>query len=1001
MYYPKNKNTYSLEEFANPSKEYRAAPFWAWNTNLDKDELMRQIDIFKQMGFGGYHIHSRTGMATPYLSDEYFQLVGDCVQKGKQNDMLTYLYDEDRWPSGTAGGKVTKSPEFRQTYLLFQTHFEKNDRNHILACFDIELDENYEMLSCVKISENDQAKHQKWYAIYEVIESGNCWFNNECFADLLNPKAVARFIELTHEQYKKHFSDEFQKAIPSIFTDEPQETRKNLFDNRYDDFMMPWTASLQDEYIKTYGVDILDNLPEIFFNKKGEKVSVTRYNFHEITTELFATAFSDQIGMWCKENGISLTGHIMNEGSILSQTIAVGDPLRHYRHFTYPGIDMLCAYHEFCTVKQVESMRRQKGAEGVLCELDGVTNWDFDFRNHKIHGDWQAALGVTLRVPHLSWVSMNGEAKRDYPASINYQAAWCDKYHIIEDYFGRISSILTRGKSVCKVAVLHPVRNIWATLGTTKGTKSTVDKLNRDFLDMCQFLVKNHIDFDYISESNLVYQNAGAKDGKFAVENCEYDVVLIPELITIKSSTLEILDSANKNGVRIVSFGDAPEYIDAVKSDTAKGVFANFENHENTLENVAKAIERYRDVEIVENGKLSDEYCYQLKADDEQKWLFIAKAVDPQEDDTNIHNLTITIDGEYEVCEYNCMQGKIYKVDFEKANGKTVVKMPVYSHDSIMLKLSAKADESATSKTFTNTCENVISKTEVDYKLHEPNAYLIDRASMKLDDGEFEHVCDILRKDNEFRKRIGFKQKGEGVEQPWLNPNKPKAVNSITLKAKFESKIEYNGALLGLENAEHSRIYFNGEEVKNTPTGYYVDKCIKTVNLGTIKQGTNEIVVTIPFDNTSDTEAMYILGDFGVYDTVCPYIDVLPEKLKFGDISSQGLLFYGGNIDYYIGNLDAKKICVDDYKGGLIEVLDGGKPLGEIVCPPYTVDIENANNLILRYFGTRVNTFGQLHLTTRGKNYWYGPFSWRTSGSEWDDNYLPWEQGIVSPPKTN
>ena len=53
----------------------------------------------------------------------------------------------------------------------------------------------------------------------------------------------------------------------------------------------------------------------------------------------------------------------------------------------------------------------------------------------QISGDWQAALGVTIRVPHLSWMTMEGEAKRDYPASIHYQSPWYKEYKIIEDYF--------------------------------------------------------------------------------------------------------------------------------------------------------------------------------------------------------------------------------------------------------------------------------------------------------------------------------------------------------------------------------------------------------------------------------------------------------------------------------------------------------------------------------------------------------------------------------------
>ena len=94
MFYPQSKKDFSIKNFKNPDKHYRAAPFWAWNTKLDKDELMRQIEIFKKMGCGGFHIHSRVGMATPYLSEEFFELVKDCNEKGKTEDLLTYLYDE-------------------------------------------------------------------------------------------------------------------------------------------------------------------------------------------------------------------------------------------------------------------------------------------------------------------------------------------------------------------------------------------------------------------------------------------------------------------------------------------------------------------------------------------------------------------------------------------------------------------------------------------------------------------------------------------------------------------------------------------------------------------------------------------------------------------------------------------------------------------------------------------------------------------------------------------
>lgn len=65
LYKKNNSQNLDLQLFKNPTAEYRATPFWSWNCKLDKEQLSRQIEQFKQMGLGGFHMHSRTGLATP------------------------------------------------------------------------------------------------------------------------------------------------------------------------------------------------------------------------------------------------------------------------------------------------------------------------------------------------------------------------------------------------------------------------------------------------------------------------------------------------------------------------------------------------------------------------------------------------------------------------------------------------------------------------------------------------------------------------------------------------------------------------------------------------------------------------------------------------------------------------------------------------------------------------------------------------------------------------
>ncbi len=55
MLYKKNgEKELSKELFKNPTSEFRGTPFWAWNSLLEKNELERQIEVFKEMGLGGF-----------------------------------------------------------------------------------------------------------------------------------------------------------------------------------------------------------------------------------------------------------------------------------------------------------------------------------------------------------------------------------------------------------------------------------------------------------------------------------------------------------------------------------------------------------------------------------------------------------------------------------------------------------------------------------------------------------------------------------------------------------------------------------------------------------------------------------------------------------------------------------------------------------------------------------------------------------------------------------
>ncbi|MCL2043077.1 MAG: hypothetical protein FWG89_02945 [Treponema sp.] len=1027
MLYPKRTKNLDAADFKNPASEYRATPFWAWNNALDKDELVWQIEQLKKMGFGGFHMHVRTGLATEYMSDEHMEAVSACVEKARQEKMLAWLYDEDRWPSGAAGGLVTKNPQYRQCYLLLtrkaQTAFGENEK--LIACFDVVLHANGELQSYSVINENDKAQGFKLYA-YQKFAPPTPWFNNQAYLNTLDAASVREFVRVTHEVYEKRFGKDFGGVIPAIFTDEPQVSMKETLDYAQEekDVTLPWTMDIEDTYQAAYGgQSLINGLPELFWDLPDGKVSQIRYRYHDHTAERFVSAFADQIGEWCAEHNIMLSGHLMEEASLWSQTRALGDAMRSYRSFQFPGIDMLCDCFEFNTAKQAQSAARQMGVPGTMSELYGVTNYNFDFRRHKIQGDWQAALGVTVRVPHLSWVSMNGEAKRDYPPNFNYQAPWYEEYPYVEDHYARTASALTRGKAVCRVGVIHPIESYWLHWGAKENTAAVRDEMDRKFGQLCDWLLRGLIDFDYICESTLPRYCAinDIRGQSFPVGDMNYDVIIIPALETIRKTTLERLEAFQKAGGRIVFLGDAPKYIDALASDGGKKLRENAQQAHFEQLSVLSVLDDIREIEIRDNsGAMTRDLLYQLREEENgSRWLFIVHADRPGQPDTPHSELIrVKLRGEWAATLYDTISGEITPLPVSLQNGWTVIVRPFWEHDSLLLKLDKSKPASTSLESQIQAANNTLRKKSafspdaafsrfsgpVPVTLEEPNVLLLDMAEYALDNEDYRPREEILRIDDTLRRELQWPLRCNAVAQPWVEHD-GSTPHTLKLRYTFASEIPFTGAELALENALSATVTLNGEKAGDA-AGFYVDKCIGKRSLPDIKAGTNILEVSIPYGRKVDVEAMYLLGDFGVYaagssGTITPPV----RSLHFGDITPQGLPFYGGNLIYH---LEAETsgdftIVVTNYRGHLLRIKTDGKDYGPLAYSPYAMEInagKGRHKIDIKLFGNRINTFGQLHRVVREPHFmWWGPDSWRPRGSGWSYEHQLWPQGIMKSPE--
>lgn len=994
------------------------------------------------MGMGGFHMHSRVGLDTEYLGTEFMEMVKACTDHAKKEGLLACLYDEDRWPSGCAGGLVTKeNPDFEsQHILLTETRYgqgqveepaaflgfaARSERGKLVARYAISLDDRGMLRSYQRLSDEDDTEthYNVSKIIYAYLEPNapSDWYNGSTYVDTLSSSAIKRFIETTHEKYKAKVGDDFGSVIPSIFTDEPQFAHKTQLPtaNSSADQFLPWTFDFCKTFADTFGYDPLDKLPEIVWDLPKNQASLMRYQFHDHVCERFVSAFMDQLAGWCHGNGILLTGHMMEEPFLKTQTASLGEAMRCYRSLDMPGIDLLCDQFEYNTAKQATSVARQNGTIGTMSEIYGVTNWTFTFEGHKGCGDWQAALGITWRVHHLTPLSMRGEAKRDFPAAIGYQSPWFEQYHFIEDYFSRVNVALTRGKAKTRIGVIHPIESYWLCYGPTDTSGGEPEFREQCHRDLSHWLLHGLVDFDFISESLLPKQNEEqTSTSRLTVGACEYDAVILPNLRTIRSTTLKCLQRFAKLGGRVIILGSAPSLVDATEPADANAIaIESAITVRWTQFHLLGAISDLRDISIIDinTGVLTDQLLYQMRTDGDDAYLFICNTARDE-----CFQTKVAIRGLWRAIALDAFTGNSKELAVSQYEGWTTFSHTFEGTASLLLQLIPSSGMPTAGLTNAPSLREaygrvVANVTLQSTQLSEPNVLLLDYAEWRLTSNDEWHPREeILRIENLVREQLQLPLKLDGTRQPWsINEEDRKAKDHLTLKICFESTANIEKSTLALEDAEDVHIVFNGWHISSEPTGWWVDESIGTISLPAFSAGQQILELTYPFGALTNIERVYILGTFAVdvrgnraaiVSSSCP-----STTLAFGDITRQGLPFYSGNIAYtcsvFIPNEEAQDLAlsVPHFVSPVLSICLDDQPPRPLYLEPRMLDLgivsPGHHTLTITVYGNRNNAFGAVHLT-EDVTTWVGPSEFRTDRPGWwQDEYNIQRIGLLGAPK--
>lgn len=1007
------------ELFENPTAAFRGKPFWSWNGKLDEKELLRQADIIKEMGFGGFFMHSRTGLETEYLGKEWFELTNKCADYGCGKGMEAWLYDEDRWPSGSAGGLVTKEEKYRAMYL--EINFLTGEAwaswkpdGNVAAVFALKGDfsesgekgifsEKRQIRAGDVLAEGERAVE---FRTRTSVCTDN--YNGYCYVNTMNREAIEKYIELTHEQYRERCGDRFGKEILGVFTDEPH--RGGVFTNFAEGEVnaVPYTQDLFEEFEKRFGYSLKERLPELFLRTREAEFSRVTRDYFELCQELFLERFAIPVYDWCRRNKLIFTGHVLHEDSLSCQAVMQGSLMRFYEYMDYPGIDILTEGNRcYWVAKQISSVARQLDKEWVLSELYGCTGWQMDFEDYKNVGDWQALFGVNLRCPHLSWYTMKGEAKRDYPASILHQSGWYRDYRYVEDYFSRIHAALHGGKPVCGLLVLNPIESVWARAysGAFDGLTAAdgeIRRLEEQYAALFHILAGNRIDFDY-GEEDILARHGRAEGGVLYVGSAAYRKVLVAGMDTMRESTLKLLEAFAEQGGEVIFAGEVPGYVDAEPSEAPGRLAEACLRIAFTEQAICDCCQSGEEVRILcaGGGRPEDLFTQVFRIEGGRAVMLLN--VNREQ---GYQGITLDL-GEGSCLEaWDARSGGVTEPEYAVKDGRLLLTLDLEKGGERLYIIPERKRELPKGEVFRGK-EEIALPDRFRYRLTERNICVLDMVSVTQGQGRQIPRMEVLKADRALRDELGIPYRGGEMLQPWYQVKykggNTKVLDTISLRYQVEIAERSDSPLkLVVEDLEHIRtVKVNGVEISAVSCGKWIDICFDELEIPAecLRFGGNTIDITMDYYPTSGIEAVYLLGEFGVrIQGDGALLTSLPETLSIGDITDQGLPFYSGSVIYETEEIrelrdTCAEVTADAFGGGLVKLLGEGEAV--IAFPPYRARIRDLRGIEVVL--TRRNTFGPLHQSPKEAPA-YGPGNFVTEGGEWSEGYMLYPQGLLEKP---
>ena len=503
------------------------------------------LAIFNNLGLGG--IVCNVNFDRYMQSEDHWNTLAQAVKSCSQLGLRVWIYDEDGYPSGSAGGLVLKkNPDHEALSLTY-----------------------------------DPARSEPFVLrpAYEHTHASNNYGAARRYPNLIDDKAIKSFVEITHQAYRQRLSEYFGNTIEAFFTDEPsliavnigalpESVRKNVrVVDPPDETLaplasVPWVTELPQLYEQRYGEDINASRRSLFVGDKQKDRKVRR-QFWALVSDLVAKRYFGRLQEWAAENNIASSGHTLWEEMPLHHVPLYGNVLKALLRMDIPGLDVLSSdpqaviYTGWMTAILPASAALFNGGRKVMTEVSDFSQIMGSGKAVSLElmqatAAWQAALGVT-----------------EFTLYYDYRRRSAEDYRSYCNYVGRLNAVLRDARLTCRVLLYYPIHDLWSEYLPIPGKLTVESQSDRarmlvsSFMQLGRQMVRRQVAFT-LADHELMSQ-ADVKGAQLNVRGHRFGALVLPAGAMLPETAMEKIEQFRSNGGIVIQPGKQGAGIDFEK----------------------------------------------------------------------------------------------------------------------------------------------------------------------------------------------------------------------------------------------------------------------------------------------------------------------------------------------------------------------------------------------------------------------------------------------------